>query len=292
MSELPTAIRDHMLALTVENRTPAYLLVDHDNRLIEWGGELGDYGIPAPTAGLNVDEQMPFLAGLLPLDTRNLCLPYVRTETGRYADVYLFRAETGTWVLLLDATPAAAKQQNMQQRTYDLTLEVTDLRREGDELYQAKSELEQAVRERTAELARANQQLLDELARRKRVEADLRESEARFRRLADANIIGIMFWHTDGTITEANQAFLDMLGYTRTDLEAGMLRWEQTNHPDNRARDEQAFAQLADYGACAPYERLFVRRDRQVVSLLFGAALLTGSQKQIVCFALDLAKYR
>ncbi|HEX8069953.1 MAG TPA: PAS domain S-box protein [Pyrinomonadaceae bacterium] len=292
MNALPEAIRDHVLALTVEHRTPAYLLVGDDNLLVEWGGELADYGLDAPAAGLNVDEHFPFLAGLLPLDARNLFLPYVQTESGRTADVYLFRADRGTWVLLLDATPAAAKQQNLQQRTYDLTLEVTDLRREGDELYQAKSELEQRVRERTGELARANQQLLDELARRKRVEADLRASEARFRRLADANIIGIMFWQTDGKITDANQAFLDTLGYARADVQSGALRWEQINHPDNRARDEQAFAQLAEYGACAPYQRQFVRRDGQVVALLFGAALLDGTPKQIVCFALDLSKYK
>ena len=34
------------------------------------------------------------------------------------------------------------------------------------------------------------------------------------------------------------------LGYTQADLLAGDLRWERVNHPDNRARDEQAFAQM------------------------------------------------
>lgn len=291
-SELPAPIRDCMLELTVENRAPAYLLVGDDNGLIEWGGGLDNYGIPEPRQGMDVGEQLPFLAGLLPLGARSLFLPYVQTETKRFADLYLFRAaQGGAWVLLLDATPDALQRQRLQQSSYDLKLEVTGLQREGDELNQAKSELEQRLRERAAELARANQQLLEELARRRRVESELRESEARFRRISDSNMIGIMFWNLEGgAITEANNAFLDLLGYTQADLLAGDLRWERVNHPDNRARDEQAFAQMAEHGACLPYERQFVRRDGRVVSLLFGASLLTGSQEKIVCFALDLTR--
>ncbi len=292
MSELPAPIRDCMLALTVENRTPAYLLVNGDNGLSEWGGELGDYGITQPAADMDVSERLPFLAGLLPLDTRNLFLPYVQMATGRAADVYLFRGEQGTWVLLLDATPEVVERQQKQQRTHDLTLQVVDLQREGGELFEANSELEQRVRERTAELARTNQQLREELERRKAVEAELRASETRFRRIADSNMIGIMFWAMDGTISESNNAFLDMLGYTQADLQAGGLRWERINRPENRPLDERAFAQMADYGACAPYERQFMRKDGQPVALLFGAALLPDSQNKLVCFALDLARYK
>src|SRR5882724_11061008 len=44
---------------------------------------------------------------------------------------------------------------------------------------------------------------------RKRAEQALRESEAKIRRLVDANIIGIFIWDFDGRILEANEAFLD-----------------------------------------------------------------------------------
>src|SRR6202043_728122 len=46
---------------------------------------------------------------------------------------------------------------------------------------------------------------------------DLQERETRIRRLVDANIIGIMIWAVEGRIIEANEAFLDMLGYSRED---------------------------------------------------------------------------
>ncbi len=297
MSELPTPIRDFILTLTADTRSPAYLRVDGAGRLIDWGGEMETYGLANLHKGADVGEQVFFIAGLLPLDN-NVFLPDVKTDSGLYADLYLFRDDDtesddkAAWVLLLDSTANAAKRQRMQQRTYDLSLQVTDLEREGDALYQVNAELERRVGERTLELAQTNVQLRQELAERQRIEADLRESESRFRRLSESNLIGIMFWDMRGQITAANDAFLEMLGYTRADLEAGKLHWEQVTRSDARSQDEQAFAEMSATGACTPFKRQFIRQDGSRVDLLFGAALLEGSTNKIVCFALDLSKYK
>jgi GAF domain-containing protein len=58
-----------------------------------------------------------------------------------------------------------------------------------------------------------------------RLYRELAEREARIRRLVDANIIGILIWKSDGRILEANDAFLAMLGYERSDLAMPGLRW-------------------------------------------------------------------
>ena len=291
--ELPAPIRDFIVRLTADNRAPAYVLADERNAVVECGGELADYGLEGLRPGASVDDELEFVAGLLPLDKGNIFLPFVKLDRGPYTDLYLFGDERGTWVLLLNAAREAVKRQHLQQRTYDLALETADLRREGDELHQAKSELERRVSERTAELARANQQLLEELARRKRAETEWRESEARFRRIFDSNMIGIMFWDLNSRrITEANDAFLDMVDYTREDLRVGDLQWDKISGTENREADERAFALMSKSGACAPYARQFIRKHGRPVTLLFGAALLTGSQNKIVCFTLELSKYK
>ena len=56
---------------------------------------------------------------------------------------------------------------------------------------------------------------------------DLGEREARIRRLVDSNIVGIIIWDFQGRIVEANQAFLDIVGYAREDLVSGRLRWTE-----------------------------------------------------------------
>ena len=60
-------------------------------------------------------------------------------------------------------------------------------------------------------------------------EEALRESEARYRRIYESNMLGIIFWDLDGNIFEANDAFLNIAGYTRQDLQAGKIRWKGYN---------------------------------------------------------------
>ena len=57
-----------------------------------------------------------------------------------------------------------------------------------------------------------------------RAEKALRRSEARFRALADSGIVGLAIGTNEGRMVEANDAFLDMLAYSRPDLAAGLVR--------------------------------------------------------------------
>src|SRR5258707_4215462 len=57
-----------------------------------------------------------------------------------------------------------------------------------------------------------------------RLYRDLAKPEAKFRRLVEANIIGIFIFDFEGRIFEANDAFLQMVGYDRGDLVAGRVR--------------------------------------------------------------------
>lgn len=291
MSELPTPIRDFILELTEESRSPAYMLVTDENKLAAWGGDWGAHEVTGLDERLDVCDHVPFLQGLLPLEAHNIFLPYVQTRAGQYADIYLFQRKEGTWVLLLDATADATKRQHMQQKTSNLSLQVADLEREEEALFKAQTILEERVRERTNELGAANLQLKKELAERKRIEAELRESESRFRRLFESNMIGVMFWDLKGRITAANDAFLEMLGYTRDDLQLGRIHWDKVTRPENLPLDENAFTEMGETGACTPFKREFIRKDGSTVTLLFGAALLEGTKNKIVCFALDLSRY-
>src|SRR5690606_24949882 len=70
------------------------------------------------------------------------------------------------------------------------------------------------------------------------------ESEARFQRLLHSNLIGVIFGDLDGRLTDANDAFLQMLGYSRAQLEAGALTAEVLIPPERREVDRKALWQL------------------------------------------------
>jgi PAS domain-containing protein len=68
-----------------------------------------------------------------------------------------------------------------------------------------------------------------DISDRKRAQAEreqafiaLQNSEARFRCLVDSNIIGIILLDLNSKIAEANDAFLNMVGYTWEDLRLGI----------------------------------------------------------------------
>jgi PAS domain S-box-containing protein len=129
-----------------------------------------------------------------------------------------------------------------------------------------------------------------DLTDRKCAEQALREREAKIRRLVDSNIIGIFIWHFDGRILEANEAFLDVVGYDHEDLAAGRIRWTDLTPPEWRDRDTRLIQEQKVTGALQPFEKEFFRKDGSRVPVLIGVATFEESGDQGVAFVLDLTE--
>jgi PAS domain S-box-containing protein len=120
-----------------------------------------------------------------------------------------------------------------------------------------------------------------------RLYRDLADREAKIRRFVDANIIGIVIFTLDGRIVEANEAFLQMVGYDRADLAAGHLRWTEMTPPEWRDRYAWTVAALKVVGAVQPFEKEYFRRDGSRVPVLVGSTF-QESENQGIAFVLDL----
>jgi PAS domain-containing protein len=127
-------------------------------------------------------------------------------------------------------------------------------------LGRAHAQLVDNAEQQTCELTRRDDGLAIEIVARRRVEAALGKSEARFRRLADAGILGIVTADLHGGIIDANQTFLTMLGYTRDDLMQGKLRWTDLTPRQWRDLDERAVEQLRRTGAAPAWEKTYIHR--------------------------------
>ncbi len=123
----------------------------------------------------------------------------------------------------------------------------------------------------------------------KQIESQLRQSEAKFRTIADSNIIGIVYWDIDGNITDANGAFLNTVGYTRDDLLSGRINWQEMTPPEYRSQDEEKIAELAASSKITPFEKEYIRRDGSRVPILLGAAFFEDSHELGVSFVLDIS---
>ena len=132
--------------------------------------------------------------------------------------------------------------------------------------------------------------VLTDITEPKQLEEALRASESRFRRLADANIIGIILVDLKGNILEANDAFLEMVGYKQQDLLLKKLDWREMTPPEYAVVDERAVEELRNFGVCNSFEKECIRSDGSRVPILLGAALVERLQETAICFVIDLSE--
>src|SRR5262249_13009970 len=109
-------------------------------------------------------------------------------------------------------------------------------------------------------------------------------------RLVDANIIGIFVADVEGRISDANDAFLRIVGYDREDLVSGRLRRNGLTPPEWREHDERALAELRSTGSFQPFEKEYFRKDGSRVPVLVGVALFKEGGNEGVAFVLDLTE--
>jgi PAS domain S-box-containing protein len=117
---------------------------------------------------------------------------------------------------------------------------------------------------------------------------DLQERETRIRRLVDSNIIGIFIGDSRGGIIEANEAFLDMLGYSHEDVLTHRMRWTNLTPAEWASADRDALAQMSATGTCRPFEKEFFRKDGSRVPILVGGAFFERKQDEGVVFVIDM----
>lgn len=142
----------------------------------------------------------------------------------------------------------------------------------------------------TSELRAARRRAEVALAKLQASEIQLRQSETRFRRLIESNIIGVFFPELTGNIPEANDAFLQIIGYDRQDLQAGRVNWKSITPRAYEAIDKQKVEELRTTRICTPFEKEYLHKDGRHVPVLVGAALLEGSQQDTIAFVIDLTE--
>ncbi|MEH2084259.1 MAG: PAS domain S-box protein [Nostoc sp.] len=124
----------------------------------------------------------------------------------------------------------------------------------------------------------------------KQTEQALRESKAKFRSIVESNMIGIGFWDKDGRITDANDALLNMVGYTREELLVGTLRWQDLTPTEYVPLDKQAITQFQDSFFCTPYQKEYIRKDGSRLHVLAGGSHFEGTVDRGAFFVLDITE--
>ena len=94
----------------------------------------------------------------------------------------------------------------------------------------------------------------------------------------------------DGSVIDANDEFLEIIGYTREDLQSGLIKWEKMTPSEYRSLDEYAITELKTTGVDIPYEKGFIRKDGSRIPIFLGAATIDETLDEGVVFVLDITE--
>jgi PAS domain S-box-containing protein len=125
--------------------------------------------------------------------------------------------------------------------------------------------------------------------------SDRRERDEKLRRShtrlgpipTQSSVAPIVFGEFD-RIPEANDAFLELVGYDREDLQAGRLDWPGMTPQEFQELDEIAHEEGLRFGACTPYKKELIRKDGIRIPVLLATAVLKLSPFRWITFVTDL----
>lgn len=102
-------------------------------------------------------------------------------------------------------------------------------------------------------------------------------ANSRFGQIGDSGLTGIFQGNGTGEILSANDKFLEMFGYTRADLDSGLIRWDRMTAPGYDGVIRRFREELATFGIASPAELEYFRKDGSRVPVLVGLASRDGA---------------
>jgi formate hydrogenlyase transcriptional activator len=186
-----------------------------------------------------------------------------------------------------DENPSPEPQQELKRSAAagHFGIEAWQVRKDGSRFWA--NAITMALRDETGELQGFARVVRDFTERHERDEK-LRRSRPRVRPLlSESTIAGVVSGEFD-RIPEANDSFLEMVGYSREDLSAGRLHWPDLTPAEYSTLDDLAHEEGLRFGACTPYEKELLRKDGTRVPVLVVTAVLKLSPFRWITFVQDL----
>jgi PAS domain S-box-containing protein len=158
-----------------------------------------------------------------------------------------------------------AKASFLANRNLWVLHDVEARKRAEQSIQEANDQLENKVRQRTAELVAANAFLRQEIANRKRTQAALKETEAKYRGMFDNAVEGIFQSTPDGRFISANPALARMFGYECPDEFINDRKDIEREHYVDPERRKFFQKWMEDKGIVRGFEVQAYRKDRSII---------------------------
>jgi PAS domain S-box-containing protein len=109
--------------------------------------------------------------------------------------------------------------------------------------------------------------------------------EDKYQRLFDSTLIGVFVSDFAGTFLDANDTFLDLLGYTRTELLTGTMQRDALTPPEFHYLSQNALKALQEAGTSGTYEKEYLHKSGRRIPVLVA---VTRIEQTETCIGLVL----
>jgi PAS domain S-box-containing protein len=165
---------------------------------------------------------------------------------------------------------------------------VEDVRSTQRALRRAHDELELRVKRRTADLVRTNKELLGEIAERERVEAALRESEEKFRTLAEQSP-NMIFINKMGAVVYANRRAEELMGYEKGEYYAPDFDFLTLFTSEHKELALSRYGRHSSGDEIEPHEyTLLTRSGRRIETITSTRLIEYGGERAILGIVTDI----
>ncbi len=170
----------------------------------------------------------------------------------------------------------------------ELRRKLFERQRMEEALHQAYNKLEVRVEERTTELRRVNERLQGEIVERQRLETQLLRREQELSDFFENGAIGLHWVGPDGTVLWANQAELDLLGYSREEY----IGHHIANFHADQAVIEDILQRLTAQETLNDYEARLLCKDGSIRYVLIDSNVFweEGQFIHTRCFTRDITE--
>jgi two-component system CheB/CheR fusion protein len=155
-----------------------------------------------------------------------------------------------------------------------LTHDITDRKKAEQKLALHQEQLEFLIDQRTQELKETNRLLQEEISERKQVERALRESEEKFRTLAEKSP-NIIFIYKGGTVVYVNDRCKEVLDYTKDEILAPDFNFYSVIAPEYHDLITQNYEQHMQGKEIKPYECDLLAKNGKHINVIITTKLIT-----------------
>jgi PAS domain S-box-containing protein len=159
-------------------------------------------------------------------------------------------------------------------------------------LGRSKEELETRVEERTFELSNANKELENEIAEREQAELSLRESEEKFRTLAEKSP-NMIFINKMGKVVYANEKCEEIMRYTREEYYSPDFDFLTLIAPEHTGLILKNFVRHQKGEEVEPYECTLITRNGERIDVIQTSKLIKyGGDIAILGIITDITEHK